>query len=188
MTPKITAILDGLKKREAGYVNNPDDPGGPTRWGITERVARRYGYQGDMKDYPWAMARNVYHFRYISGPRFSDVGKMSWLIAEELIDTGVNMGIADAGIFLQRALGAFNHKGRLYPDLKVDGIVGDNTLAALESYLDHRGSGGEIVMVKALNCLQGSEYIRLAEADDRYETFVYGWVDHRIGMGDSYAD
>lgn len=184
MTPRIDAIIDGLKEREGGYVNNPDDPGGPTKWGITERVARRHGYKGNMEDYPWAMARVVYFFRYVSDPRFGEIAKMSGMIAEELIDTGVNMGVAKSGRFLQQALRSFNHKGRLYPDIEVDGIVGDKTISALESYLNHRGSGGEIVMVKALNCLQGAEYIRLAEADDRYETFVYGWVAKRIGLGD----
>lgn len=177
---RVNRIIEGLRRVEGGYSENPDDPGGPTRWGVTQRVARRHGWRGDMRHYPWERAREVYLQEYVRDPRFNEVGDLSWPIAEELIDTGVNMGIADAGTFLQRSLTVLNRKGELYPDLKVDGIVGDKTLAALESYLEHRGSEGERVLLKALNCLQGAEYIALAEAGVRFETFVYGWLRARV--------
>ena len=43
----INAVLD----TEAGYVDNPDDSGGKTKYGITEEMARFYGYEGDMRAY-----------------------------------------------------------------------------------------------------------------------------------------
>jgi lysozyme family protein len=105
---------------------------------------------------------------------------LSQKVAEELLDTGVNMGIAWAGKFLQRSLNALNSQGTHYSDLSVDGLIGNSTLGALKDYLDRRGRTGEAVLMKALNCLQGTRYIELAEVRERNESFVFGWFDHRI--------
>ena len=40
----IGAILASVIYLEGGYTDDPDDPGGKTKYGITERVAREYGY------------------------------------------------------------------------------------------------------------------------------------------------
>ena len=44
----IDTLIDGVIGREGGYSNHPADRGGPTRWGVTEAVARANGYRGDM--------------------------------------------------------------------------------------------------------------------------------------------
>ena len=36
----IDALIDAVIDREGGYVNHPADRGVPTRWGVTEAVAR----------------------------------------------------------------------------------------------------------------------------------------------------
>jgi hypothetical protein len=41
---------------EKGYSNDPEDPGGATCWGITERIARIHGYQGPMEQLPRSTA------------------------------------------------------------------------------------------------------------------------------------
>ena len=46
MTTTIAATIDALIEREGAYSDHPADRGGPTRWGITEQVARAYGYYG----------------------------------------------------------------------------------------------------------------------------------------------
>lgn len=48
----IEKYLDELIKREGGYVNNPADRGGATKYGITQAVARENGWNGNMKDLP----------------------------------------------------------------------------------------------------------------------------------------
>lgn len=44
---------------EGGFVDNKADPGGATRWGVTERVARANGYTGDMRALPIDTARMI---------------------------------------------------------------------------------------------------------------------------------
>jgi lysozyme family protein len=61
--PFIHALTETLK-HEGGYSNHPADRGGATNFGITERVARSHGYQGDMKDIPIDTVRNIYRTSY----------------------------------------------------------------------------------------------------------------------------
>lgn len=176
----IEQLIDGIIQREGGYVDHPNDRGGPTTWGITEAVARANGYTGDMRALPMSFARDVYRRRYWLEPKFASVSLLSDRIAEELADTGVNMGPATATKCLQRALNVLNQDAKLFPDLVVDGAIGPGTLNALAAYLKHRGKTGEQVLLTALNCLQGARYIEIAEKDRTQETFTYGWLRERV--------
>ena len=49
MQDNIDDLIDVLIAREGGFVDHPADKGGPTRWGITQAVARRHGYMGQME-------------------------------------------------------------------------------------------------------------------------------------------
>ena len=110
------------------------------------------------------------------------VAKRSSQIAAELFDTGVNMGPAVATTFLQRALTALNRNAKDYTDLAPDGRVGPLTLHALDAFLATRGKkGGETVLMRALEALQGERYLRLAERRPANEAFLYGWLANRIG-------
>lgn len=171
----LEAMLTALTSREGGYVDHPADKGGPTRWGITERVARAYGYQGLMTDLPLYVARGIYASRYWEQPGFDKVSAVSPLIAEELLDTGVNMGPATAGTFLQRALNVLQPK-----KLTVDGVIGPMTLHTLTEYLKARGPDGERVLFAMLNAQQSVRYIELAEADASQMVFEYGWQRLRV--------
>jgi lysozyme family protein len=178
----VDELIDELIEREGGYVNHPADRGGPTRFGITEAVARAHGYGGAMAELPRDEAAAIYRRLYWLRPRFDQVAERCPGVAAELFDTGANMGPAVAATFLQRALTALNRGGKDYPDLKPDGRVGHETLAALDTYLETRGKrGGEIVLLRALEALQGERYLRLAERRPANEAFLYGWLANRIG-------
>lgn len=177
----VDEVVEALIRREGGYVNHPHDRGGPTRWGITEQVARAYGYTGPMRDLPREMAKDIYFERYWSGPKFHLVAARSAPLAEELLDTGVNMGPKVASRFLQRALNVLNRGGAAYPDLQVDGDLGRMSLFALDQYLAQRGAAGADVLLRALNALQAVRYIEIAEASPSQEAFVYGWIRERVG-------
>ena len=92
------------------------------------------------------------------------------------------MGPAVATTFLQRALTALNRNAKDYPDLVPDGRAGARTLAALDAFLAARGQrGGEAVLLRALEALQGERYLRLAERRPANEAFLYGWLANRTG-------
>lgn len=177
----VNALIDDVISREGGYSNHRSDSGGATRWGITERVARAHGYRGDMRSLPRAEAVVIYRRIYWLRPGFDRIATHAPRVAAELFDTGVNMGTAVAAGFLQRALNALNRGGSDYPDLLVDRRIGNVTLDALKRFLQQRGETGEVVLLKALEALQGERYLRLAEARPANEAFLYGWLANRLG-------
>jgi len=170
---EIDDLIDTLIEREGGYANHPSDRGGPTKYGITEAVARAHGYSGAMRDLPRDEAAAIYKRLYWLRPRFDQVAKRSQAVAGELFDTGANMGPAVAATFLQRALSALNRDRKDYADLVPDGRIGAATLAALDTFLQLRGKAtGENVLLRALDALQGERYIRLAERRPANEAFL----------------
>jgi len=178
----VDELIDELIEREGGFASHPADRGGPTRYGITEAVARAHGYAGPMNQLPRDEAAAIYRRLYWLRPRFDQVAERAPRVAAELFDTGANMGPAVAATFLQRALTALNRGGKDFPDLVPDGRIGPATIAALDAFLEARGAlGGETVMLRALEALQGERYLRLAEKRPANEAFLYGWLANRIG-------
>lgn len=185
MSDPIGAIIDKVLAEESGqYTNDPNDAGGPTRWGITQTVLADFrGHPVSATDVSMltqSEAWSIYYAKYVRTPKFDLVAKISMAIGAKLIDAGVNVGPPTIAMFLQRCLNAFSLRGSKYPDVAVDGSVGPGTLSALSSYLAWRGAEGERVMLEALNCLQGERYIELAEKRPADQDFIYGWLKDRV--------
>lgn len=176
----IDDMIEATIGKEGGYSNHPADRGGPTRWGITERVARKNGYTGDMKDLPREKAVAIYRQEYAINPGFAAVAEISSAVGEELFDTGVNMGPAVPSLWFQQILNGLNNGGKLYADIGEDGDIGPGTLAAFKAYRKARGAEADAVMLKALNCMQGARYIDLARKRGANEAFLFGWLRTRI--------
>ena len=165
---------------EGDFSDDPSDSGGATKWGITESVARAFGYSGPMQNMSVSMAKSIYRRNYWDLLKLDSIADLSAGIAREMFDTGVNCGVGFAGKCLQRALSAVNHNGKDYPDLVTDGLIGQMTIEALRAYFDRRRFEGEIVLLRALNALQGARYIRLVEKRAKDERYVYGWFLNRV--------
>lgn len=172
-------IFNAILGKEGGYVNHPDDKGGPTNWGITQATARAHGYVGDMRDLTRQQALDILTADYWTGPRFDLVSEVSPVIAAELCDTGVNMGPSVQTKWFQRWLNVFNIQGSLYPELIADGFIGPRTISALKvTCLDagRRRAGN----APGSELQRGQRYLELAEQRSANETFVYGWVKERV--------
>jgi lysozyme family protein len=177
----IQSIIDGVIEVEGGYVDHPNDPGGATRYGITQAVARANGYAGHMRDLPRSTAYAIYHTRYVVGPNFDEVAAIDERVAEELIDTGVNAGPSRAAKWFQEALNALNERGVAYPDVVPDGDIGPGTLRAFKAFKAKRGRTATTIMLRALDAYQGAHYLSLAKDNSKFESFLNGWLMHRIG-------
>lgn len=105
---------------EGGYVDHRADPGGKTRYGITEKTARAHGYTGDMKDLPLSFAKMVYQNDYW---RASGCESLPDFIRYPFFSFYVNAKPSAVVKALQRAA------GMMYQD----GILGPNTLQAISS-------------------------------------------------------
>lgn len=100
--------------QEGGYSDDVRDPGGKTRYGITEAVARRHGYIGAMSALPLDLASLIYRADYWDSCRCDD---LPWPLALYVFDCAVNQGVGAAVVLLQHAL-----------DTTQDGVIGANTL------------------------------------------------------------
>jgi len=173
-------LIDEIIRIEGGYVDDPNDSGGETKYGITVAVARRYGYTGNMIDLPLSLAKQIYMEEYYAKMRLHEIERISPSIVKELLDTGINQGVGRASHFLQHSLNALNKGGKDYPDVVVDGAIGPATISALRAFVSKRGSVGEVVLLRALNCLQGAFYITLSQSRPKDEDFVFGWLLNRV--------
>lgn len=173
-------FFDDLLLVEGGNSNNPHDSGGETCLGITEKVARANGYEGPMKELPVAVAKKIYKAKYWDILMLDEIKEDCPKLCLKLADIGVNLGTKQAAFFLQRLLNALNDQGKLYSEIKADGNIGSVTIATLKKFLTVRGRDGELVLLRALNCLQGMFYLSLAERREKDESFIYGWFLNRV--------
>lgn len=100
---------------EGDYSDNPADPGGATRYGVTERVARASGYAGDMRALPLAFAKAVAKAAYWDKYQCD---QFSPAIGFAVFDAAFNGG--HPAQWLQQAVG-----------VTVDGVIGAQTIGAL---------------------------------------------------------
>ena len=113
---KFEQAFELLLGHEGGFVDNPDDPGGATRWGITAAVARAHGYQGPMQDLPVAVARGIAKIAYWDAVKADQLPEA---VRYAVFDAAYHSGPGQAVRWLQRALG-----------VPADGILGQQTLGA----------------------------------------------------------
>ena len=108
-----------LAVHEGGYVNHPDDPGGATNRGVTQRTydnhRRRHGLPPrDVRSITEEEVAAIYRNQYWDAVRADDLPDG---VAYCVFDAAVNSGPGRAVRWLQSIIGA-----------GVDGVVGDETI------------------------------------------------------------
>ena len=121
MRDNFSSSFELLLKHEGGYVNHPDDPGGRTNHGITQRVYEKFlgedVTEEEMKDMPLEDVFSIYKDDYWDRIRGDELPSGVDLC---IFDWAVNSGVSQASKALQRVLGVLD-----------DGIIGSRTVAAV---------------------------------------------------------
>ena len=172
----VALIIAAVFALEGGYVDHPNDPGGKTNWGITERVARANGFSGDMRDLTQAEAFTIYEREYIRKPGFLPLVEIDPAVAEEVIDTGVNMGPARPTRFFRRAVNEVCNTR-----LPITPRMDDVTVKAWSDCRANLGPRSCVRMLDSLDRQQRAEYDRLVRVNPSLRVFYRGWLNHRIG-------
>ena len=176
-TRVIGTILTSIIVVEGVYSNDPYDPGQETKYGITEKVARDYGYQGKMVDLTKEQANEIYTHLYIQKPGLDQLVDINPAISHKLIDAGVNVGPARAIKWFQQSLNALSGNGTHFPLLKEDGVLGSKTIQAYLKMEEVRGSETTCILVlKALDSYQGAYYLSLKQ----HFRYTAGWLNKRV--------
>ena len=163
---KKADIIKRIIEREGGFSDHPNDAGGATRYGITEKTARRHGYEGSMADLPYDLAVSIYSGEYWDAVNAS---KLPSNVREQVVDFCVLAGPFQAGRALQRAINAFGAQ------VKEDGIVGSKTAAAAKE-------ADPDALPVALRSYISQYFIALARTRPDNRAFLDGWLSKRVEL------
>ncbi|HVA69678.1 MAG TPA: glycosyl hydrolase 108 family protein [Candidatus Binataceae bacterium] len=147
---------------EGGYVDNPEDPGGATKFGISQRDYPEL----DIKALTREAAAAIYFRDWWERYRFSD---LSGAIGAKLFDLSVNMGPDHAAKCLQRASRAC---GRPVVE---DGVLGPASLRAIRAV-------NQLALMAAFRSEAAGYYRAIAalergRRDDADREFLQGWIN-----------
>jgi lysozyme family protein len=134
---------------EGGYVSNPNDPGGETKYGISKRQYPDL----DIKNLSLDQAKEIYRRNYW---QFDSIQNQT--IANKLLDMCVNMGVGSAIRLVQTAV-----------QVAVDGRYGPQTEAAINN-----ASADKIL--QALRFQSVIRYLDLIDKNPKLAEFKRGWL------------
>lgn len=147
---KFDAAFELLLGHEGGFSDHAADPGGKTRFGVTEATAREVGYRGDMQELPLDLAKRIYKDRYWDKVRADELPAEIRYI---LFDSAVNSGPKQAILWLQRAAG-----------VTADGVLGPKTIEAV-TQLNAQGLKARIL----------GQRLRMMSTLPNWPAFSRGW-------------
>jgi len=167
MKTEFQIALDHTLKWEGGYVNDPDDPGGATNFGVSLRTLKSLG---ELKDYDYdgdgdvdaddvrVMTREdaidfyIFHFW---NERYNELPVD---IAVKLFDFSVNMGVAQAVKLLQEVIA-----------VSKDGLYGPRTHERLMDL-------PEVIVLELYKSRVAYFYFKLADRRKTSRKYLYGWL------------
>ncbi len=146
--------------REGGakYTDDPNDPGGATKYGISQRAYPNI----DIKNLTEQQAREIYKRDYWDRIRGDEIEDQ--LIAENIFDTAVNMGVRTASRLAQLAADI---------DI-VDGIIGSKSLEKLNAV------SRELFLAK-FTIVKIARYANICNKRPASRKYLLGWINRALG-------
>lgn len=158
MDERFEAAVTKLLAHEGGYVNDPDDPGGETKFGICKRSYPDL----DIKNLTVEDAEKIYFTDWWIRYRYDRIFNQK--IVEKVFSFAVNMGAKQAHVLLQEAV-IYSEGKYVY----VDGILGPRTIETVNSH-----PNPDYLLV-ALELLAVSYYVSLNKPK-----FLAGWIKRAV--------
>lgn len=174
----INLSIDQLIDREGGFVNDPADKGGATKFGVTKATLERYRGRKvsvqEVRDLSHEEARNIIRRFYIIEPRIDGIDDqhlfsmaLDWLYHSTSGGSGSLLPIK----VLQECVNAQGYK------LATDGRMGPRTLATIN------GQAGTIRKWELYDSYLDSRLLFLARVTQNRPAnikFLYGWLSRVI--------
>lgn len=174
----IKEMIAEIIKKEGGYVNHPNDKGGPTNYGITAIAYAEYFKRpaaagalipkktiiAEIKAITPELAEKIYLTLYYIRPKIDALPDM---IRPFVLDTAVNHGPRGAVKILQQSLinAGYSH------DIP-DGIIGERTIKAATKAIDNLGKNFIIYLIEA----RITAYKAIIAKDPTQAVFEEGWI------------
>ena len=154
----VESIAAEIVRREGGFVNDPDDPGGATNHGVTIHTMRRLGMDlngdgrvdiADVRGLTPAKAAEVYVKHYYNEPK---IDLLPESLQPSVFDMQVNAG-ANAVRILQRLMASFGMA------IRDDGVIGPITARTVAQAMELAPRH----LVDAYGIARRNYYYRLAD-------------------------
>lgn len=154
----VESIAAEIVRREGGFVNDPDDPGGATNHGVTIHTMRRLGMDlnrdgrvdiADVRGLTPAKAAEVYVKHYYNEPK---IDLLPEPLQPSVFDMQVNAG-ANAVRILQRLMASFGMA------IRDDGVIGPITARTVAQAMELAPRH----LVDAYGIARRNYYYRLAD-------------------------
>jgi len=141
-----------ILQHEGGLVDNPDDPGGLTKYGISQR-----SYPGvDIRNLTVEQASLIYERDWWNPHYYGQINDQH--VATKVFDMAVNMGTKRAHSIAQRSV-----------NLVQDGIIGPKTIAAINA-------ADPETLLNSMRALQAGYYNNIVIVNPALRQFLAGWL------------
>ncbi len=154
---RFEGLIGKILNHEGGYVDDPVDPGGETKYGISKRSYPHV----DIKALTVAQAKDIYYRDWWLRLRCNEI--QDDRIAQKHLDTSINVGPRNGVRILQRALCDAGEP------VVVDGLIGPKTLAAIKRADPEK-------LLAAMRYQQAQFYKRIIERNPDLVRFERGWM------------
>jgi lysozyme family protein len=154
---KFLKAFNYLMYHEGGYVKDPADPGGETRYGISKRSYP----QLDIKNLTQDQAKQIYFVDFWQKGKYEQIEDEN--IAIKFFDLAVHTGIPQAVRLIQRALRAAGTQ------VVEDGLIGSITLSAINK-------ADPTDLLAALKSESAGYYRLIVSANPSQQKFIQGWL------------
>lgn len=155
---KFEKAIEKVFEHEGGYVNDPKDAGGETKYGISKKAYPKVDIKNLTKD----SAKYLYYIDYWKPQSYSQIHSDE--VAGKVFDLAVNIGTKRANELLQRALRAVGNP------VKEDGIIGSITLTAVNN-------SNEAALLAALRSEAAGYYRNIVTKNANQQKFINGWLN-----------
>ena len=163
---KIEESMPYLLKNEGGFVNDPVDRAGATKYGITQRTLAAFRSRPvsveDVRSLTIEEATRIYKTQYWDTLNLDKV--TSQFVATAIFDVGVLRGPRVAARLAQAALVKLGYT------MSVDGEIGVYTLSALNRC-------DAVKWLEAFQALDEEGYYRIVEKNPSQRKFLRGWLN-----------
>lgn len=164
---KFEEAIKDVLDAEGGFVNHPDDKGGPTNFGITQAVLAAYRNKivtvADVKNLTLDEAKEIYKALYWNEIQLDKID--SQLIADVVFDQAVNRGNRTAIKNLQESYNTISRT-----KLVVDGDIGPKTISAINEI--------DSIMIAAAFLKDAQlDYATIVANNSSQRVFIKGWIN-----------
>lgn len=167
-SPSIDEMINDVLAHEGGFVNHPNDQGGPTNFGITQATLSRFLERAatveEVRKLDVDTARDIYQHRYYEKPR---INKLPAAIQPFVFDCAVNHGPRRAIKFVQQLCNEYGTG-----PLVADGLMGPVSKAAAAQCYSGMGDW----MLPALVEERIMFYHAIVARNPDQKVFLKGWL------------